>query len=75
MRWDGGDEGYVGGDDVDDEPDGSQRGDDGDGDDFLDRYLPAGELSSLCLVSAPRRRRKNNLISSPIFLGKRGILR
>ena len=33
MRWDNGGEGVVGGDDVDDDPDGARRDDDGDGND------------------------------------------
>jgi len=55
TEWSGGDDGDGGGDDGDDDPDEVQLddGDDGDdfpppGRDFPGRFLPAGELSSLC---------------------------
>ena len=54
MRWCSGDGGDGGGDD-DDDPDEVRRDDDDDGDDFPPpgrnfpgRFLPAGELFSLC---------------------------
>ena len=75
MRWCSGDNGDGDGDDDDDDPDEVQRDDDEDGDDlpplggnFPGRFLPAGELFSLSVVSAPWSRR-NISSGSPHVLG------
>ena len=59
TKWSCGDDGAVGEDDVDDDPDEARDHDDDDGDDlpspgrnFPDNFLPAGELF-LSLVSTP----------------------
>ena len=55
MEWSCGDDGVVDEDGVDDDPDEAYGDDDDDGDDFSSpgrnfpsRFLPAGELFSLC---------------------------
>ena len=64
MRWD--DDGANGGDGVDDDPDDAWHdGDDGGGDSPSGREIPrqispCRSSSSLCLVSASWRRRKNS---------------
>ena len=80
MRWDGGgDDGADGGDDVDDDPDDARRDGDDDGGDSLPpsgreiprQFSPCRSSSSLCLVSASWRRRKNYSSIPPMFLGDR----
>ena len=82
MRWDGGgDDDADGGDDVHDDPDDARRdGDDDDDDPSSGREIPrqispCWSSSSLCLVSASWRRRKNTSSIPPTFLGQGSIIR
>ena len=82
MRWDGdGDDGADDGDGVDDDPDDAWRdGDDDGGDPPSGREIPrqispCWSSSSLCLVSASWRRRKNYSSMTLMVLGQRVIVR
>ena len=82
MRWDGGgDDGADDGDGVDDDLDDARRDCDDDGVDSLSgreiprQISPYRSSSSLCLVSASWRRRKNSSSMPPTFLGQGSIIR
>ena len=80
MEWSCGDDGVVGEDGVDDDPDEARDDDDGDdlpspGRNFSGRFLPAGELS-LSVASAPEVAAEYFFEASPmIFRSDRSYTR